>query len=133
MSFVNHEDVVEALPPDRADQALDERSLPRRARCNEDLLNSHAANPIPEVGTMDPISVTEHVPGRCVVRKRFDDLLGRPALRWMTGDVEVNDHPSMVLENQEANEDAEVHGRDCEEVDRRDLANMVVQEDAPSL
>jgi hypothetical protein len=34
----------------------------------------------------------------------------------MTGDVAVNDRPPMVMENQEANEDAEIHGRDCEEV-----------------
>jgi hypothetical protein len=51
----------------------------------------------------------------------------------MTGDATVNDGPSLVAENQEADEDAEVHGRDCEEVDRRELAGMVVQEDAPSL
>ena len=44
-----------------------------------------------------------------------------------------NDSPSMVMENQEEDEDAEVHSRDCEEIDRRDLGGMVGQEDAPSL
>jgi hypothetical protein len=51
----------------------------------------------------------------------------------VTGDVEVNDGASMVAENQEADQDAEVHGRNREEVDRRDLPGMVVQEGAPSL
>jgi hypothetical protein len=34
----------------------------------------------------------------------------------MAGDVEVNDGPSMVPENQEADQNAEVRGRYCEEV-----------------
>jgi hypothetical protein len=94
--FVDHEDVVEALSSDRADQVFDERILPGRARCNENLLDSHATNPIRELGTIDPASVTEQIPGRRVVGERFHDLLGCPALRRMTCDVEVNDGPSIV-------------------------------------
>ncbi len=51
----------------------------------------------------------------------------------MTCDVEVNDRPSMVPENYEADEDAEVQGDEGEEVDRRNLTGVVLQEDAPPL
>ena len=92
--------------------------------------DSHAANPIREVGAIDPVAVTEQIPGCRVVGERFHDLLGCPARRRMTCDVEVNDRPSMMPENHKADEDAEVQGYHCEEVDRRDLAGMVLQEDA---
>ena len=82
---------------------------------------SHAANPIHEVGTVDSIAVTEQIPGHRVVRERFHDLLSCPASRRMTCDVEVNDGPLVVPENHEADEDAEVQGYNCEEVDRGDL------------
>ena len=51
---------------------------------------------------------------------RFDDLLGGPAPRRMTCDVEVNDGPLVVPESHKAAEDAEVQGYHWEEVDRRD-------------
>jgi hypothetical protein len=126
MSSVDHEDVVEALSPDRADQAFDVGRLPRRARCNENLFDSHAANPIREVRTIDPVAVTEQIPGRRLVGERFHDLLGGPPRRRMICDVEVNDRPLMVPENHKADEDAEVQGDDCEEVDRGDLAGVVL-------
>ena len=106
MSFVDHEDVVEALSPDRSDHPLDVGRLPRGARSNENLLDSHAANPIREVGAIDPVAVTEQIPGCRVVGGRFHDLLGCPASRRMTCDVEVNDGPLVVPENHEADEDA---------------------------
>ncbi len=76
---------------------------------------------------------------RAMARRRF--ALGAAAqsraagerCRRMTCDLEVKNGPSMLDENQEAGEDAEVQGRDCEEVDRRDITGIVVQEDAPSL
>jgi hypothetical protein len=108
VSFAPHEDFVEALSPDRADQALYERVLPRRVRCGDNLFNPHAVNPIREAAAIDPVPVTEQVPGRRVIWKRFHDLLGCPAFRRMTCDVEVNDGPSMVPENHKADEDTDL-------------------------
>jgi len=79
MRSVDHEDMVEALPPDRADQTFDERILPGRARRYENLLESHTANAIPEAGAIDPVAVPEQVPGHRVPRKALYDLLGCPA------------------------------------------------------
>ena len=59
----------------------------------------HTANPIREVGAIDPIAVTEQIPGRRVVGERFHDLPGCPPRRRMTCNAEVNDRPSMVPEN----------------------------------
>ncbi len=99
MSFVDHEHVVETLPPNRSDQPLDERILPRRARCDENLLDSHAAYSIREAGTVDPVSVTNQIPGRGVIWERLDDLLRCPTRRRMICDVETSCRPSMVAEN----------------------------------
>ena len=42
MAFVKDDDLIQALPPDRADHALDESVLPRGAWCRDDLSDSHS-------------------------------------------------------------------------------------------
>jgi hypothetical protein len=45
VSFVEHDDVIEAFPPNRPDDALGEGILPGRSRRDEDLANPQAFRP----------------------------------------------------------------------------------------
>jgi hypothetical protein len=49
------------------------------------------------------------------------------------GDVEVDDPPAVVGEDDEDEEDAEASGRDGEEVDRDQVADVVSEERPPGL
>src|SRR5215471_6510379 len=71
---------------------------------------------------------------RCgVERKGFEHLLRRPFRRWMSGDVEVHDASSIVCEDNKNEEDFEPNGVDGEEVDGRELRNMILEERPPRL
>jgi hypothetical protein len=47
VALAENDHVINALAPNRADQSLDERALPRRPRRDEHFLNSHSLEPVP--------------------------------------------------------------------------------------
>jgi hypothetical protein len=64
--------------------------------------------------------------------RRDHDLLGGPFGGRAGGDIEVEDAPSLVSENEEDEEDLVAPGRQDEEVGRDDVADVVLQECTPS-
>ena len=116
MPFVQHDHVVEALPTYRADNAFATGILPGRAWGDRDFFNTHILDALGEVVAVDIVAITNDKTGCFLVRKGVDDLLGRPFGVGIRGHVEGNDLPPVVTENDEDVEDAEGHGRDCEEV-----------------
>ena len=93
MSLVEYDNVIQTFSPDRADDALAKRILPWGARCGDDFLEAHVADALLKNVTVDAIAITDQVAWRRILRKRFDDLLGRPFSRRMRSDVEVDDAP----------------------------------------
>jgi hypothetical protein len=59
VSLVQDEDVIQALAPDRADEPLHERLLPRTLRCRENLLDPHALHAAPKYLPVNTIAVAE--------------------------------------------------------------------------
>jgi hypothetical protein len=131
VAFVEHDDVVETVAPDRADQAFGERILPGSARCDDDLANAHALDPVLEISTVDGIAITEEVSGAGLVRERVDDLLSRPGGGGLVGDADVEEFSAIVTEYHEAEEQAKGQGRYDEEVDGRDVVTVGSQEGPP--
>ena len=68
MPFVENDDVVEALPPDRSDQTLAVWILPWRARSCDDFLDTHRLDAPDEIGAQDAVAIAQDVPWRIVVR-----------------------------------------------------------------
>jgi hypothetical protein len=60
-------------------------------------------------------------------------LLGRPGGGGMLGDVEVEDTPPMVGEDDQNEEDPQSSGRNREEFDRDEVPDMVGEERSPGL
>ena len=56
-----------------------------------------------------------------------------PLGRWMRGDVEMNDSPSIVSQNQEYVEHLKTDRRNGEEVDRHDGPDVILKEGPPGL
>jgi len=56
--LVKNDDMIQAIPADGSDPAFNERILPRRARCCEDILNAQILDPSSDDLTVDAISVS---------------------------------------------------------------------------
>src|SRR3989441_8783645 len=77
---------------------------------------------------VDLVTVAEEIGRRGVVREGVHDLLGRPGGGGMLGDVEVENAPPTVGQDDEDEEDVQVSGGNGEEVDRDEVADMVDEE-----
>jgi hypothetical protein len=87
VSLAEDEHVIQALAPDRADEPLHERVLPRALRRGENLLDPRALQAMPKWLTVDAVAVAEEVGRRGLVREGVDELLsgpdgGRRRSRW---------------------------------------------------
>ena len=133
VSLAENEHVIQALAPDRADEPLRERVLPWALRRREDLLDPHALHAVPELLTVDLVTIAEEIGRRGLVREGVHDLLGGPGGGGVLGDVEVDDPPAVVGEHDEDEEDAEASGGHGEEVDRDQVADVVGEERPPGL
>jgi len=59
VSLSEHNQVVEAFPPDRADQSLRIPVLPWRRGRNRLVPNAHGTEPAPDGSTINPIRVSD--------------------------------------------------------------------------
>src|SRR5258708_13449968 len=89
-------DVIEALAAHRANDALDVGVLPRRARCRDDLLDSHCLEAIAEDLTIGCVTVPQQMSRCCVPREARAYLTCEPDLGRVLGDIQAND-PSTPL------------------------------------
>jgi len=131
MPFVEDDDVIEAFPSNRPDDALGEGILPGRSRGNEDLAHPQAFHPPCEHVAVDGVSIAEQVLGRCLFWEALDKLLSGPGGGGVVGDVDVDEFSTVVAKDQESEEQVEGEGRDDEEVDGDNLVDKRPKEGAP--
>ena len=86
-----------------------------------------------EVVAIDAVTISDHETRRFVIRKGVNNLLTCPASCRMGCDVEVHDSSSVMLEDDETIQQLETNGRHDEEVDGRDITDVVFQERSPGL
>ena len=93
-----HDDVIETLAANGADEPLGVRVLPGRARCGEHFLNPHGFS-----GRLDrlkrAIAIADEIPWDLVLRKGFSELLRGPRGRRMRSHGGVHDAPSVMGED----------------------------------
>jgi len=133
MALAEDDHVVETLAAYRADQALDERVLPGRARRTQDFLDARACEPATEGGAIDPVAVAHQVRRRAGLGECLDDLLGGPGGGRMLRHVEMQDTPAVVRQDDEDVEHTKGRGRDREEIDGGERTDMIREEGAPRL
>jgi hypothetical protein len=86
-----------------------------------------------ELLTVDPVTIPEEIGGRGLLREGFDKRLSRPGGGGLLGDVEVDDAPAVVSEQDEDEEDPEASGGYGEKVDRDQVADVVGEKCPPGL
>ena len=90
MPLSQHDHMVQAFPPDGADQSLGKPVLPWAAGCCDHFSDAHFSNAVLEPFAIDPIMVSDQVPWSTIFWKRLPNLLSSPSSRRMLSDVEVN-------------------------------------------
>src|SRR5215472_10812002 len=110
--FTQDNHMVEAFTANRADDAFDVSSLPRRPRRAENFFDIHCGDLLAELLAIDSISISQQISRRGIKRKGFEYLLRRPFRRWMSCDVEVPDASSIVCEDNKNEENLEPNGVD---------------------
>ncbi len=130
MPLVEHDDVVEALAPNRADHPFDERILPGRPRGGANLRQAQGGDGAPAGDIEDGVPVMQQESRRHMPRERFAELLPRPRRRGMRRDVDVQDPPTIVCEDDEDEQHATGDRGYGEEIDRHQRADMVLKEGA---
>jgi len=133
MPLIQDDHMVEAFSTDTPDQSFDERILPRTSWCGNHLLDAHVLDALLEVPTIDTVTISQKVSGCFIPWESIDDLLGSPLGSWIRGDVEMQDAPSVMSQDQEDEEDLIPHGWYDEEVDGRDVSDVILQEALPGL
>jgi hypothetical protein len=88
---------------------------------------------MPKSLTVDAVTVGEEVGRRGLVREGVDDLLRGPDGGGVLGNVEVDDPPAVVGEDNKDEEDAEASGGDGKEIDRDQVADVIREERPPGL
>src|SRR5215467_4845883 len=125
--------MVQTFSANRIDDAFDVSSLPRSPGSAEDFFDIHCGDLLAELLAIDSISISQQISRRGIKRKGFEYLLRRPFRRWMSCDVEVHHASSIVCEDNKNEEDFEPNGVDGEEVNGRELRNVILEERPPGL
>ena len=107
--------------------------MPGRARRRDYFFDTHVPDALLEGATVDSVAITHQEARRFVERKRFCDLLSRPFSGRMRCDVEVYDLSSIMAQDDETEQDTKRGRRHREEINRHDVASMVLKKDAPCL
>ncbi len=131
MGLIQDHEVVQAFATDGPDHPLHEGILPGRAWGDKDLANPPPLDSPRELRPVDPVSITEQVRRGRVVWKRLDDLPGGPDRRGVVRDVDVDELATVMPQDDEDEQQAEGDGRDNEEVDGDDVAEVGLQKGAP--
>src|SRR5262245_32199034 len=85
MSVTEHNNVVKAVPPDRADKPLRISVLPRRSRCDRPIPNAHRSKAAHEDLAIDAIPIANDVSRRLLPAISLGELMGNPCGIRMRG------------------------------------------------
>ena len=132
MSFVENDDMIEALATDRSDEAFAIRILLGRPWRTHDFFDVHILDSTLEELTVDRVTIAKQEALSLIEWERFNDLLRGPLRGRMSGDVEVHDMSSIMTKHDEGEKWAKGRGGYSKEVNCNDVANMVVQKGSPS-
>ena len=88
--------MVQTLAPNGTNYAFDIGSLPRSARCGQNLVNPHVGDLPAEFLPEDGVAIAQQVARDLLKRERFSQLLSCLFCRWVRGHIEVENAPAIV-------------------------------------
>jgi hypothetical protein len=133
MLLPHHDDVVEALSPERADQPFHPRALPGALSSRQDLLDPHCRNSLTEAVSLELLPISKERARRTTLGEGFDPWLPCPEGGGMFGHLKGH-HASSALREPHQREQDPKRGRGYgPEIQRDQLFDRVVEEGSPGL
>src|SRR6516162_4264975 len=133
MPLVHDDHVVQTFSTNTSDNPFRIAVLPRAPSRYRNVLDTQSIDSCREIMTIDPITISYQVARHYFLRKRFDDLLRRPSSGRMFRHTEMQNTATVLRQNHEDIQHAELYGRNREEVDRDHLANVISEKRHPGL
>src|SRR4029450_8980763 len=99
MTLIDNDQVIQAIPSDRSDQALNVGILPRRPRCRWSIPDPHRVQPVLEDLAKCSGPVANEMPRRPVPRKGLGDLMRKPFCGRMRGHADMDQLSSPVMQD----------------------------------
>ena len=131
MSLMQDNHVIQAFAADSPDEPLDIRILPRTPWGDHHFFDPHVPHPLPKRGAVDTVAIPQEIPRGLVPREGINDLLGGPLRGGMFGDVEVDDAPSMMGQDDQDREHRVPHRGDHKEIQGHEILHVILQEGLP--
>src|ERR1019366_1020727 len=131
MPFVEHDHMIEQITAAAFHPALSDSVLPRTSERRELGPASYCSDGSNHFKTELLVAIKNQVFVRGLVRKRFKQLLHDPAACRVSRDVEMKNAPAIMANQEEAVEESEGDGVDCEKVHRRDDFAVVLEKCVP--
>src|SRR5437667_8257963 len=133
MPLVYRNNLVEEFAPATSNPPLGHAVLPRTLNRGSYGCDVHRANRNRHLQSIFCVVVEDQELGCGGIRKGFTQLLNDPGARRMPRDVEVQDAPTIMADDEKAIEHAEGQRRDGEEIHRRDRFAVITQKSCPAL
>ena len=133
MLFVDRDDMVETLAPERADDALGDGVGIRRVHRSQNRLDPEPSSACDEVSAIATVAVSDEEPWLLTPGGRLDYLLPDPGRVRMLRDVPVPDAAPVVVDHDEHVERAEGERLDREQIGGPDAGRVVAEKRAPRL
>jgi hypothetical protein len=130
--FAHHHDMVETLASDRSDQPFNMTVLPRRARCDWPVADTHGSQPACDRDTIGSVTVTDEVARRITPRECFRDLPGDPVSSRICGHVGPDKPSPLRTQDDQPIEKFEPDRRNDEQIDGGDVSGVIAHEGRPA-
>ena len=118
MAFIHRNDVIQQIAAAAFNPTLRNSILPRTPQRSVDTFDFHRSDRGGDFRPILGITIQDDEPRRRPKWKRFSQLLDDPQARRMLCDVEVQDAPTIVTDDEKTIEDAERDRWNREEVHR---------------
>ena len=114
MPFAKYNNMIQAIPPDRADQTFRISVLPWRSGRSRPITDAHRLKAADENVAVNGIAITDDVSWCCCPTICLGELTCDPLGRWVRGDSQLKDLATTVLQYHQSIEQSEGDGRNHE-------------------
>ena len=125
VSLAKHDEMVETVPPDRADQPFDVSVLPWRSWRRRSVADAHGVKAPRDDGTVGCIAITDEVSRGFTPRECLGELLRDPFGGRICGDVGPDEPSPFEVQDDEPVEQLEPDCRYNEEIDGGNIGRMI--------
>src|SRR3954462_4807441 len=111
MPLVEHDHMIKAIAPDRANQSFDIPVLPRRSRRCRSVANAHRANAPRKSLAIDTVAISNQIDRHWGPAAGFADLPGDPLGSRMRSNANPEDASATMFQHEQPVQQGSTEGR----------------------